>query len=121
MVWGVTHNTTFNKESRAAIFLEQYGSRVRGCLLVYPPLGGSGSIAGTLDSSTFFLQERTSSFTITFRGQVTGEKISGNYVVVSPTPPVEIGTMAMTKSRPILANINASACPSDADNRAWAG
>jgi tetratricopeptide (TPR) repeat protein len=118
---GVTHNTTFNKESRAAIFLEQYGTRLRGCLLVYPPLGGSGSLSGNFESQIVFLREKTPAYTITFRGQFTGDKISGNYLVVSPNPPNEIGTMAMTKSNPILANINVNACPSDADNRAWAG
>lgn len=118
---GITHNITYNKESRAAIFLEQNGSQLRGCLLVYPPLGGSGPLTGNIQSSTILLEEKARDFIIIFKGEVTEGRIAGNYVVSWPNLPAEFGTMAMTKTSPILAGISASACPSDADNRAWAG
>jgi tetratricopeptide (TPR) repeat protein len=119
--FGTTRNVTFQKESRAAIYLEQNGRQLRGCLLVYPPLGGSGPLTGGVDSSTILLQAKSANYTITFSGDVAGDRIAGNYVVHWPNLQNELGNMSFTKTtQPILASINVNACPSDADNRAWA-
>ncbi|HEX7157556.1 MAG TPA: tetratricopeptide repeat protein, partial [Edaphobacter sp.] len=119
--FGTTRNVTFHKESKAAIYLEQSGHQLRGCLLVYPPLGGSGPLTGGVDSSAILLQEKTANYTITFSGDVANGRIVGNYVVHWPNLQSELGNMSMAKiSQPILAAINVNACPSDADNRAWA-
>lgn len=119
---GITRNTTYQKESRAAIFLEQNGRELRGCLLVYPPLGGSGPLTGTVDSSAILLQAKSSDYTITFNGDVAGGKMVGSYVVHWPKLQSEFGNMSLTKtSTTILSTINVNHCPSDAEKRAWAG
>ncbi len=120
---GRSHNTTFNKESKIALFFEQSGQEFRGCLLVYPPLGGSGPFHGGIDkSSTVVFEEKDPQFVIEFLGSKAGQRVDGTYTVQHPQYPTEIGGMWFTKATTaILASIDINHCPSDADNRAWAG
>ncbi|HEY6374629.1 MAG TPA: tetratricopeptide repeat protein [Edaphobacter sp.] len=113
---GTIRNTTYQKDARLLLFLEQNAEDIRGCLVVYPPLGGSGPVTGSLNNSGVHLQMLTPQLRIAYIGQAGEDNIAGSYTVFWQQGN-ELGVFAIRKTNESELPIRSVTrnCPSDAD------
>ncbi len=78
---GTVHNDTADLSATFAIFVQDTSGDLSGCLAVLPPLGGSGSIAGSESGPDVSFVATSNGTKITFTGERTEDSIAGTYVV----------------------------------------
>jgi S1-C subfamily serine protease len=81
---GKVHNISANLESNFSIFIKQSKELVYGCMIVQPPLYGSGSLTGSINQDKLVFDVDGPQYHISFEGSAAGNNISGTYVVTRP-------------------------------------
>jgi S1-C subfamily serine protease len=110
---GTVHNSTAGMSAKFNIFIKQQAMMLSGCINVQRPLYGSGYLNGTVEGNAVSFLTTAPMFQISFHGKRTGDKITGNYTVLSQ--PVQVGEFDLEKSSSEApsASFDTNKCPSD--------
>lgn len=115
---GVIHNRFANVSAEFTIIVRDDAGRLSGCMLIKQPLFGSGSLQGYADVDGVSLVVTSAIGRITARGNRSGDKLSGTYVVEHEgARPDEEGTFTLRKvnSEGLPTDFDPKKCPTDAE------
>jgi S1-C subfamily serine protease len=115
---GTVHNTTGNVEATFSIVIVEDENHLRGCVIVHPPLYGSGPLLGTRDAEGDIRFDVTSGiYQIAFRGRVETQKIAGTYRVARPSPQDGYFELHRDSSKPSSVGPDLGTCETDRQER----
>ena len=82
--YGTVHNSSVSVTAAFSIAIQREGETVQGCMIVRPPLYGSGPLRGSIDRDSIRFNVTSPLFHIRFDGTTEDTGISGTYVVTWP-------------------------------------
>ena len=117
---GTTFNTTSRKGASTLLLVEQQGDRISGCLIVAPPMEGSGPFTGFVRGKVVSFNSTSSSGAMSFIGTLASDTIQGSLITRHGDALQQSGVFSFTREakadQPILAR-----CPKDEDRAVASG
>jgi S1-C subfamily serine protease len=83
---GKVHNITANVTASFSIVIREDKQTINGCMIVRPPLNGSGPLHGSLAGDNIYFDMIGATYQINFQGKAMNRKIAGTYRVTRPAP-----------------------------------
>jgi hypothetical protein len=108
---GNVHNITANVTASFSIVIREDKQTIYGCMIVRPPLYGSGPLRGSFAEDDIYFDTIGSTYQIKFQGKVMNRKISGTYRVTRPAP--QDGSFELHKDSSNVPPFDPSGCVTD--------
>jgi S1-C subfamily serine protease len=115
---GIVHNTSAGLSAEFGLIIdESEGGLLSGCMVVKPPLFGSGGLSGTSHNSAVSFSVTSAIGTIEFEGKRNTTGISGSYAVRHSDRAEEAGTFTLSrlKDEGLGPSFDTARCPTDAE------
>ena len=114
---GTVHNDTADLYAGFALFVQDMGGDLSGCLAVLRPLGGSGPLTGSVSGEDVTFVVTSADEKIMFTGKRSKGSIVGNYLVEKTAGEEETGEFKASRKRILhdSSKLDFTNCPTDAD------
>jgi S1-C subfamily serine protease len=108
---GNVHNITANVTASFSIVIREDKRTIYGCMIVRPPLYGSGPLRGSFAGDDIYFDTIGSTYRIKFQGKATNRGIAGTYRVTRPAP--QNGSFELYKDSSNVPPFDPSECVTD--------